>query len=114
MIGDTNSKCVSEVLELLWGEKETLIVISSDLSHFLDYDTAISRDKQTCIAIEQLLPESINDEDACGRTPIKGLLVSSKKHKLHATTLSLYNSGDTAGDKHRVVGYGSWLFTADL
>ena len=112
VIGDSDSKNVSEVLEALWGGEETLLVISSDLSHFLDYDTANSRDKLTCIAIEQLLPESINDEDACGRNPIKGLLVSAKKHKLNTTTLSLYNSGDSAGDKNRVVGYGSWLFTA--
>ena len=108
VVGYAGSGSVSEVLEVLWGHEETLIVISSDLSHFLDYEAAQARDKKTCEAIKSLSVESIGNEDACGRQPIKGLLVSALKHKLSVTTLALCNSGDTAGDKDRVVGYGAW------
>tara|TARA_R110001592_G_scaffold282102_2_gene549759 strand:+ start:6127 stop:6945 length:819 start_codon:yes stop_codon:yes gene_type:complete len=111
VVGDTDAPSVSEVLELLWGSEETLIVISSDLSHFHDYKTAQQRDEVTCQAIESLSPELINDDDACGRNPIKGMLVSAQKHHLRVTTLALCNSGDTAGDKARVVGYGAWALT---
>jgi len=109
VVGDADSESVSEVLELLWGGEETLIVISSDLSHFHDYKTAQLRDKKTCQAIENLSPELLSYSDACGRNPIKGMLVSALKHHLTVTTLALCNSGDTAGDKERVVGYGAWM-----
>ena len=109
VVGDADSQTVSEVLELLWGSEETLIVISSDLSHFYDYKNAQQRDKATCQSIENLSPELINYDDACGRNPIKGMLVSAQKHNLTVTTLALCNSGDTAGDKDRVVGYGAWV-----
>ena len=111
VVGNADSQSVSEVLEMLWGDDSTLIVISSDLSHFLDYNTAQKRDEKTCESIENLSPNSIDYDDACGRNPIKGLLVSAKKHCLSVTTLVLCNSGDTAGDKNRVVGYGSWVLT---
>jgi len=110
VVGNADSKSVSEVIESLWGDEETLIVISSDLSHYLDYRTSQLRDKKTCQAIVNLLPESIKHDDACGRNPIKGMLVSAQKHHLTATTTALCNSGDTAGDKNRVVGYGAWVF----
>jgi len=109
VVGDADSHTVSQVLEALWGNEETLFVISSDLSHYLDYQSAIEQDASTCRAIESCSPESIKDEDACGRNPIKGLLVSARKHKLSIKTVTLRNSGDTAGDKQRVVGYGAWV-----
>tara|TARA_R110001592_G_scaffold113322_1_gene312365 strand:+ start:10992 stop:11789 length:798 start_codon:yes stop_codon:yes gene_type:complete len=111
VVGDADGQAVSEVLELLWGSEETLIVISSDLSHFHEYKTAQQQDEATCQAIETLAPELINYDDACGRNPIKGMLVSAQKHNLRVTTLALCNSGDTAGDKNRVVGYGAWALT---
>jgi len=111
VVGEADSQSVSEVLELLWGDDRTLIVISSDLSHFLDYNTAQKKDKKTCESIENLSPNSIDYDDACGKNPIKGLLISAKNHELSVTTLALCNSGDTAGDKNRVVGYGSWILT---
>lgn len=113
VVGDADTESVSEVLETLWGDEHTLLVISSDLSHFHNYQTAQQLDKSTCTAIESLQPEAIGYDDACGRNPIKGLLLSAQKHHLSATTLALWNSYDSAGntlaDKTRVVGYGCWM-----
>ncbi len=110
VVGDTNAEEVSEVLERLWGGDETLIVISSDLSHYHDYNTARAMDNETCLAIEEMNPAAIHYDQACGRNPVIGLLTAANKHGLHATTLDLRNSGDTAGDKSSVVGYGAWAF----
>jgi AmmeMemoRadiSam system protein B len=111
VVGDTNAEEVSEVLERLWGGDETLIVISSDLSHYHDYNTARAMDNETCLAIEEMNPAAIHYDQACGRNPVIGLLTAANKHGLHATTLDLRNSGDTAGDKSSVVGYGAWAFS---
>ncbi|UCB55838.1 MAG: AmmeMemoRadiSam system protein B [Thiotrichales bacterium] len=111
VVGDTDAEEVSEVLEVLWGGDETLIVISSDLSHYHDYNTARAMDSETCLAIEQMDPAAIHYDQACGRNPVTGLLLAANRHGLHATTLDLRNSGDTAGDKSNVVGYGAWAFS---
>ena len=111
VVGDTRAEEVSEVLEKLWGGDETLIVISSDLSHYHDYNTARAMDNETCLAIEEMDAAAIHYDQACGRNPVTGLLLAAKKHGLHATTLDLRNSGDTAGDKSSVVGYGAWAFS---
>ena len=111
VVGDTNAEEVSEVLERLWGGDETLIVISSDLSHYHDYNTARAMDSETCLAIEEMNPAAIHYDQACGRNPVIGLLMAANKHGLHAVTLDLRNSGDTAGDKSSVVGYGAWAFS---
>jgi len=110
VVGDTRPEEVGEVLEMLWDGPETLIVISSDLSHYHDYDTARRMDQATARAIEGLRPEDIHYEDACGRNPVNGLLHLSLKLGLHAHTLDLRNSGDTAGPRDQVVGYGAWVF----
>jgi hypothetical protein len=110
VVGDADAEDVDEVLELLWGGDETLIVISSDLSHYHDYHSARELDSRTCHAIEQLDGASIQYGDACGRNPLTGLLLTATKHNLKAITLDLRNSGDTAGDRSRVVGYGAWAF----
>ena len=110
VVGDASYEEVAEVLEILWGKDETLIVISSDLSHYHDYKTAQSLDTATSHAIEQLQPGDIQHEQACGRTPINGLLIAARRHHLNAATLDLRNSGDTAGTKDRVVGYGAYAF----
>lgn len=100
---------VAEVLELLWGGPETLIVISSDLSHYHSYADAQRRDRRTADAIAhlQLL---LDHEQACGATPINGLIEAAGRHGLKPCVLDLRNSGDTAGDKSRVVGYASFAF----
>ncbi len=108
VVGDCPADEVAQALEMVWGGDETIIVVSSDLSHFHDYQTAQQIDKQTSQAIEQLKPENISPEGACGRYPINGLLTLAREIGLHVTTLDVRNSGDTAGDKSRVVGYGAY------
>jgi len=108
--GDATADEVAEVLDLVWGGPETLIVVSSDLSHFHDYATARRLDAATSAAIEALTPDRISDEQACGRVPIKGMLQAAHRHGLVANTIDLRNSGDTAGSKDRVVGYGAFVF----
>ncbi|MCF6281241.1 MAG: AmmeMemoRadiSam system protein B [Candidatus Polarisedimenticolaceae bacterium] len=110
VVGDASAEQVSEVLDRLWGGDETLIVISSDLSHFHDYPQAKRLDQLTSDAIIGLHPESIQTQDACGGIPIRGLLLQALKRHLHAELLDLRNSGDTAGSRDRVVGYGAYRF----
>ena len=110
VVGDATRETVAEVIDALWGGPETLLVISSDLSHYLAYDDARSRDLATCRAIESLEGRSIGHDDACGATPIGGLLIAAKQRGMKVATLDLRNSGDTAGDRNQVVGYGAWLF----
>ena len=109
--GDASPEEVAEVLERLWGGRETLMVVSSDLSHYLDYATARRIDASTCHAIETLEASAIGYDQACGRVPVSGLLALARRKHLTATTLDLRNSGDTAGDRRQVVGYGAWMFT---
>jgi len=110
VVGDAAPEQVSAALDLLWGGDETLIVISSDLSHYHDYATARRMDAATSQAIEDLRLEGIGFDDACGRLPISGLLIAAKRRGLSAKTIDLRNSGDTAGGKDRVVGYGAYVF----
>lgn len=110
IVGNAKPIDVANLLLHLWGGTETLIVISSDLSHYHDYISAQKLDTATTAAIVNLRPEKIADDQACGRLPIKGLLLAAAKLKLQAQVLDLRNSGDTAGDKTRVVGYGAYYF----
>ncbi len=109
VVGEANPAEVAEVLERLWGGDETLIVISSDLSHYHDYETARARDAATARSIEALRYEDIDADDACGRGPVSGLLHYARDHGLRVQTLDVRNSGDTAGPRDRVVGYGAWV-----
>ena len=108
VVGDADPDEIAIVLDRLWGGEETLIVISSDLSHYHDYATAQRMDRATSQAIETLRPQDIAFEDACGRLPVSGLLLAARRHGLRAETIDLRNSGDTAGAKDRVVGYGAY------
>jgi len=110
LVGEASATEVAEVLERLWGGEETLIVVSSDLSHYLDYASARRLDAATGQAIADLKPEAIADRQACGHNPLKGLLRAARHHGLQAQILDLRNSGDTAGPRHRVVGYGAFAF----
>lgn len=110
VVGEATPQEVDAVLEAVWDGPETLIVVSSDLSHYHDYETAQALDRATSRAIEELRPEDIHYEHACGRNPINGLLYAARKHGLRATTIDLRNSGDTAGPRDRVVGYGAYIF----
>jgi AmmeMemoRadiSam system protein B len=108
--GDARPDEVAGVLEAVWNGPETLIVVSSDLSHYQNYATARRMDAATARAIEALQPQDIGYDDACGRVPIQGLLVAARRKGLHAHTLDVRNSGDTAGPRDTVVGYGAWAF----
>jgi MEMO1 family protein len=108
-VGDASPEEVSEVLDILWGGPETLIVVSSDLSHFLPYNLAESVDIQTVQTILSL-ESTLTHQQACGGTPINGLTLSALKHHMQPKLLDLCNSGDTTGDKSRVVGYASFIF----
>ena len=111
VVGNTQPEYVADLLDQLWGGPETLIVISSDLSHYLDYDRACAIDAETCRSIEDLDIRGIDHDSACGAMPIAGMLIAAKRHHLKVSSLDLRNSGDTAGDRRHVVGYGSWMFT---
>jgi AmmeMemoRadiSam system protein B len=108
-VGEASPQAVAEVLDRLWGGPETLIVISSDLSHFLNYSTAQQVDRNTCQHILQL-DASIQPPQACGAYPVNGLLLAARQRGLTPQLIHLCNSGDTAGDKNRVVGYASFAF----
>jgi len=110
IVGAAAPEDVARVLETLWGGPETLILISSDLSHYLSYDAARKIDDTTRRAIEGYDLAALGDNSACGRHSIKGLLQVARKKGLTVWTADVRNSGDTAGPKDRVVGYGSWLF----
>ena len=110
VVGDASSEEVAEVLERLWGGPETLIVISSDLSHFLPYEQARAVDAATAGQI-LALDEPLQGRQACGARPINGLLVAARRKGLVPELLDLRNSGDTAGDRDRVVGYGAFGFS---
>jgi AmmeMemoRadiSam system protein B len=110
VVGSAQAEEVVAVLEPFWNDDATLFVISSDLSHYLDYASAQRIDHATCAAIERLAGELIDDDQACGRNPLKGLLLAARLHHLTPVTLMLCNSGDTGGDRRRVVGYGAWAF----
>lgn len=110
VVGEATPQEVGEVLEKLWGGQETLIVISSDLSHYHDYDLARQIDTLTSKAIENLRFEDIHHEQACGRNPVNGLLYVARKRNMQVHTVDLRNSGDTAGSRDRVVGYGAYVF----
>lgn len=109
-VGMATPEEVAEVLELLWGSEDTLIVISSDLSHYLPYAVANNVDGATADAILHL-QQPVSHEQACGGTPVNGLLLVAQRRHLTPHLLDLRNSGDTAGDKSRVVGYGAFAFT---
>lgn len=111
-VGHASADDVAGVLDLLWGGPETLVVVSSDLSHYHRYEVARQIDRATADTILSLSP-TLDHEQACGATPVNGLLVCAKRRKLGAELLDLCNSGDTAGDRSRVVGYAAFALNED-
>lgn len=110
VVGLASPQDVADVLEFAWGGEETLIVISSDLSHYLAYKDATERD---CDTLQKIVKTDnhIGDQDACGAAPIRGLLLLAHELGLKGELLDYRNSGDTAGDKSRVVGYAAVTFS---
>jgi hypothetical protein len=107
-VGEATPEEVGEVLDLLWGGPETLVVISTDLSHHLPYDVARSIDRRTAGQVLAFDAHGLRWEQACGRVPLQGLLVAARRRGLAVEQLDLRNSGDTAGGPDAVVGYGAW------
>lgn len=109
VVGGATGAQVAEVMDLLWGGPETLIVVSSDLSHYLPYAEAQEMDRATTDEI--LHGHALTRyNQACGATPINGLIEVARRRHLAPTLLDLRNSGDTAGDRSRVVGYAAFAF----
>ncbi len=108
-VGRATAQQVASVIDMLWGGEETLIVISSDMSHYLPYAEAQATDNATAEAILALRTD-LNHHQACGATPVIGLNLLAQQRGLKAQLIDLRNSGDTAGDKARVVGYGSFAY----
>src|SRR6185369_344121 len=100
---------VAAVLDALWGGPETVILVSSDLSHYLGYDAARAIDGQTASRIIEL-DDELDGERACGVTGIRALVALARRKHMRAELLDIRNSGDTAGDKARVVGYAAFAF----
>jgi AmmeMemoRadiSam system protein B len=112
IVGDADAPSVAEVLSILWGGPETLIVVSSDLSHYHRYETARRLDEATAAAIERGDWMSLRPDHACGCLAVAGLLIEANRRGLTAQRLALCNSGDTAGSRDSVVGYGGWMFAS--
>jgi MEMO1 family protein len=110
VVGDASAHEVAQVLARLWSGPETLLVISSDLSHYLSYEAARRLDAATAAAIENGDWSSLGPGQACGYLPIAGFLIEANRRNLKARRLSMCNSGDTAGPRGQVVGYGAWTF----
>jgi AmmeMemoRadiSam system protein B/AmmeMemoRadiSam system protein A len=106
--GDAPPEAVATVFDALWGGPETLIVVSTDLSHYLDYSACRRLDQSTAEAIERFDIDAIGPTEACGRVPTRGLLLAARRRGMTIERLDLRNSGDTAGPRDRVVGYGAW------
>ena len=109
VVGTIGADEAALLTEHLWGGPETLVVVSSDLSHFHDYATAQRLDRQTSDAIERLSCGELDRDGACGFYPLRGLLSYAQRRGMTARTLDLRNSGDTAGSRDEVVGYGSYV-----
>lgn len=109
LVGDAAPEEVARALDGLWGGDETLVVVSSDLSHYLDAGTARRRDAATARAIVALDPDRVGDGDACGARAVCGLLLALRRRALRLECVDLRTSADTAGDPERVVGYGAFV-----
>jgi hypothetical protein len=107
-VGRCATADVAAVLDAVWGGPETVIVVSSDLSHYHRYADAVVLDRRTAAAVVARRPDEIGDRDACAAAGIRGLLSAGRADALRVEQLDLRNSGDTAGDRERVVGYGAF------
>jgi AmmeMemoRadiSam system protein B len=111
VVGDAPAGAVAALVDAVWDDPGTVVVISTDLSHYHRYDDAVRLDRHTAAEILACRPDGIGDRDACGNRPLRGLLQVAHDRQLRAELLDLRNSGDTAGDRNRVVGYGAFAFS---
>jgi AmmeMemoRadiSam system protein B len=110
-VGSARPAEVADVLARAWGGPETAIVVSSDLSHYLSYEDARRTDEDTARRVERLVP--VADDAACGAAPLNGLLFEAARRGMTCERVDLRNSGDTAGDRRRVVGYGAFALRGE-
>jgi AmmeMemoRadiSam system protein B len=108
VVGHAPAEQVADVLDDVWGDDETLVLVSTDLSHYEDYETAARQDRRTADAVVEQRVDDIGDRDACGAYPLRGALLAASRRGLTTTLLDLRSSGDTAGSHDRVVGYGAF------
>jgi len=106
-LGSVAPPAVASMLDEVWGGDETLVLVSSDLSHYLPYDAARKLDSITIDAILRC-DTHLTGEQACGCIGINGLSQLARQRGLNIAEIARCNSGDTAGDRHRVVGYGAF------
>jgi AmmeMemoRadiSam system protein B len=107
LVGHASAELVADALETCWGDEHTRIVISTDLSHYHDYDTALALDRRTAATIVSG-SATLAPTDACGAYPVNGMIEAARRHRLGLELVDLRNSGDTAGSRDRVVGYGAF------
>ncbi|HMC52994.1 MAG TPA: AmmeMemoRadiSam system protein B, partial [Acidimicrobiales bacterium] len=110
-VGRMPAEEVADFLDAVWGGPETLVVSSSDLSHYHDQATAVALDRATADAIEACRPGDVGLDRACGAFAVRGLMVAARRRGMEVRTIDLRTSADTAGSPDRVVGYGSFAFT---
>jgi AmmeMemoRadiSam system protein B len=111
VVGHVDSNVMAEVLEPYLTRPDVVVIVSTDLSHYLTYDDARERDNRTAWNIIERNPDHIFDDDACGAYPLRGALVAAKEGDCNIELLALANSGDTQGSRDRVVGYGAFAIT---
>ena len=107
-VGRSSPQQGAAVLDAVWGGPETVVVVSTDLSHYHPYAEAVALDRRTAAAIVAMNPDAVADSDACGGDALRALLTAARSRGLAVEELDLRNSGDTAGDRERVVGYGAF------
>jgi len=110
VVGRAPADQVAAVLDAVWGGAETLLVVSTDLSHYHAYEEATGLDQATVAAVEGGRPDDVGPSDACGVYPLRGLLVATGRRGMRGRAVDVRNSGDTAGSRDRVVGYGAFVF----
>ena len=108
-VGRASDEVVAGVIDAVWDGPSVVPIVSTDLSHYLSYDEAAVRDRATAAQVEAGRPDEIGPHDACGYRPLRGLMVAARARGLSLSAVDLRNSGDTAGDRSRVVGYGAFL-----
>ena len=108
--GEATAADVAQLIEAFWPTPASLVIISTDLSHYLTYEQARATDESTARAIESFAADEIDTYDACGAVGLRGMLLFAKRQGLTVERIDARNSGDTAGPKDRVVGYGAFAF----
>jgi AmmeMemoRadiSam system protein B len=109
LFGSTSAHAVAAAIARVWSD-DTLLVISTDLSHFESQESARRHDARTAAAIEAFDEAAIGPSDACGHLAVRGALIEASRRRLGIARLALRNSGEVTGDWHSVVGYGAWAF----